>query len=59
MSLCAALLEQQLEGVSDGVWVQERGDLLEDKEERERKYFNGKHAIKNNPLSYILFSSAN
>lgn len=37
MSLCAALLEQQLEGVSHGVWVQERGDLLEERRRKSKK----------------------
>lgn len=43
------------------VWVrvQERGDLLGQGEKGERKRCNGKHAIKNNPLSYILYSSDN
>lgn len=43
------------------VWVQEGGDFLEQEEkaDRERKYFNGKYVIKNNPLSYLLYSSAN
>lgn len=52
----------ELEGLSNSLSVGSgEGRLIRGgkKEERERKCFNGKHAIKNNPLSYILYSSAN